>query len=133
MNTQHPTDRELAALKVIWARGEATVREIYEAMREELPIVQNTVQTLLRTMVEKKLVTFRKEGRTFIYRATTEPAVTERRLLGRVLQSVYDGAVDRLVEGLVSLKRPSHEELTRLRELLDELEEKEAEDREQQP
>jgi BlaI family transcriptional regulator, penicillinase repressor len=28
-----PTGRELEALKVLWSRGKATVREIYQAMR----------------------------------------------------------------------------------------------------
>ena len=39
-----PTKRELAILSVLWDRGEASVREVFEALRDELPIVQNTVQ-----------------------------------------------------------------------------------------
>ena len=39
--TPAPTDRELALLRVLWERGEATVRQIYEDLREDLPIVQN--------------------------------------------------------------------------------------------
>ena len=45
-----PTERELAILKVLWDRGEATVQEVYRTLRDELPIVQNTVQAFLRTM-----------------------------------------------------------------------------------
>ena len=32
-----PTDRELEALKVLWRRGEATVREIYEEISRGAP------------------------------------------------------------------------------------------------
>ena len=35
----------------------SAVREVYEALRDDLPIVQNTVQAFLRTMESKELVT----------------------------------------------------------------------------
>ena len=117
-----PTDRELVILKVLWARGEATVRQVYEVLREDLEIVQNTVQAFLRTMTEKGLVEYRKEGRTFVYRALVQPEDTRSRLLDRVLQRAYDGAIDQLVAGAIGLKRPSKEEIARLRELLDRVE-----------
>jgi predicted transcriptional regulator len=122
MTTPIPTDRELAILKVLWQHEEATVRQVYEALRDELAIVQNTVQAFLRTMTEKGLVTYRTEGRSFVYRAAVEPEATRGELLARVLQRAYDGAVDRLVEGAIGLKPPSRAELERLRALLDELE-----------
>ncbi len=69
---REPTGRELAILKVLWVRGEATVREVYEALRDDLGIVQNTVQAFLRTMTDKGLVEHRTVGRSFVYRATVE-------------------------------------------------------------
>ena len=48
-----PTDRELAILDVLWKHGEATVRTVYEELRRELPIVQNTVQAFLRTVADE--------------------------------------------------------------------------------
>lgn len=117
-NPPAPTDRELALLKVLWEREEATVRQIYEALREDLPIVQNTVQAFLRTMSEKGLVTYRSEGRSFVYRAAVEPESTRRGLLERVLERAYDGALDELVAGAMSIKTPSTEELAKLQTLL---------------
>ena len=117
-----PTDRELTILQVLWDRGEATVREVYEALRDDLPIVQNTVQAFLRTMTEKGLVAFRAEGRSFVYRAVGEPNATRRGLLGRVLDRAYDGAIDQLVEGAVGISPPTREERDRIRALLDRLE-----------
>ena len=79
-DTTPPTPRELAILKVLWDRGEATVRHVYEALRQDLPIVQNTVQAFLRTMEDKGLVSHRTEGRTFVYRATTPRDATSKNL-----------------------------------------------------
>ena len=92
------------------------------ALREELGIVQNTVQAFLRTMTDKGLVAFRKDRRTFVYRALVEPDSTRERLLQGVLRRAFDGAIDQLVESAVSVQKPTREEIAKLRALLDEAE-----------
>ncbi len=123
---QAPTQRELEILKILWRNGEATVREVYEELRKELAIVQNTVQAFLRTMEEKGQVEHRVEGRTFIYRAAIEPEDTRQRLVDRVLNRVFDGALDQLVQSALSLRQPSNAELERLERLIAEAKAKDA-------
>ena len=119
-----PTERELQILKVLWDRGEASVREVYEAMRAAAaegggaPIAQNTVQAFLRTMEDKGLVRHRTEGRTFIYQPVHRPQDTKQKLVSRVLHRVFDGALDQLVQSALSLGRPTDEELDRLEALI---------------
>ncbi len=117
-NPPEPTERELQILKVLWERGEATVREVYETLRGEVPIVQNTVQAFLRLMEGKGLVSHRTEGRSFVYRATATGERTKKSLLTGLLDSVFDGALDQLVASAFAAKKPTAAELTRLRELL---------------
>jgi len=117
-----PTARELAILNVLWGRGEATVREVYEDLRRELPIVQNTVQAFLRTMEDKGLVRHRTEGRSFVYQATQPRERTGKKLVSGLLDRVFDGAVDQLVASALSVRKPSKAELERLRALLDDAE-----------
>jgi BlaI family penicillinase repressor len=123
-STPEPTDRELQILKVLWERGEATVREVYEALPSDVPIVQNTVQAFLRLMEDKGLVTHRAEGRTFVYKATSTGERTKKDLLSGLLSSVFDGALDELVASAIAAKKPSKAELARLRELLADAERK---------
>jgi BlaI family penicillinase repressor len=113
-----PTERELEILKVLWDLGEGSVREVYEALAAQRPVVQNTVQAFLRTMEEKGLVRHRADGRTFIYQPVLKRQETEQRLVSGVLQKVFDGAVDQLVQSALSLKRPSAEEIERLEALI---------------
>ena len=114
-----PTERELEILKILWDRGEATVREVYEDMSRHAPIVQNTVQAFLRTMEDKQLVGHRLEGRTFIYRPLLRPEDTKQKMVSRVLQRVFDGAIDQLVQSAFSLRSPTADELERLEKLIE--------------
>jgi BlaI family transcriptional regulator, penicillinase repressor len=113
-----PTERELEILKILWEMEEASVRDVYERMREAAPIVQNTIQAFLRTMEEKGLVRHRVEGRTFIYRPVELRKQTTRQLTTRFVQQVFDGAIDQLVESVLSHRAPTGEELDRLETLL---------------
>lgn len=113
-----PTERELEILKVLWDGGEMTVREVYEVLRTRLGIVQNTVQAFLRTMEDKGLVEHRTEGRSFVYRAVSEREQTGQTVVSGVLQRVFDGALDQLVESALSVSKPTEAELRRLRKLL---------------
>ncbi|MFO1053166.1 MAG: BlaI/MecI/CopY family transcriptional regulator [Planctomycetota bacterium] len=121
---QEPTERELQILKVLWERGEATVREVYEVLREELPIVQNTVQAFLRVMEQKGFVTHRVDGRSFVYKARIARDSTSRSLISGLLSTLFDGALDQLVASAFDAKRPDPEELARLRSLIDAAESK---------
>ena len=118
--SMEPTERELQILKILWARGEGTVREVYEEMSQSLPIVQNTVQAFLRTMEEKGLVRHRVEGRTFIYQPVPRDQATKQKLVSRVLHRVFDGAIDQLVQSVLSLRQPTSEELEKIETLLEE-------------
>src|SRR6266576_7189944 len=117
-----PTERELEILKVLWDRGESSVREVFEAMSAGAAagagIVQNTVQAFLRTMEEKGLVRHRVEGRTFIYSPVPQDQATKQKLVSRVLHRVFDGAIDQLVQSVLSLRQPTNEELGKIETLL---------------
>src|ERR1700730_1523254 len=116
--TVTPTERELDILKVLWDRGEATVREVYEELRPRLPIAQNTVQAFLRTMEEKGLVRHRLGGRTFIYEPIFRRQQTTQRMAGQLLQKAFDGAIDQLVQSVLALRKPTSDELARLEVLI---------------
>ena len=118
MKKQTPTQRELDILKILWEHGECTVRDVYVAIRDDVPIVQNTVQAMLRTMEEKGLVEHRTEGRAFVYRPTDNKDRTIKQMVGKLLDTAFDGSVDQLVQSLFALRPPSAEELDRLQALI---------------
>jgi predicted transcriptional regulator len=118
------TDRELEILKVLWAKGRASVRDVQEELVESAgPVAYSTVQTLLNIMEEKKgLVRHVVEGRTFVYIPKKTPERTIRELTRRFVDRVFDGALDRVMVALLDSKPPSPAELARLRAMIDEAE-----------
>jgi len=109
-----PTPRELEILGILWNKGEATVRDVYEVMRESEDVAQNTVQTFLRMMEEKGLVEHTTRGRAFVYR----PKYGRERSLRGFLDRVFGGAADQLVLSLLRAKRLSDRELDAIEQML---------------
>lgn len=114
-----PTDRELEALKVLWERGPATVREVCEAMSEQgSALAYTTVLSLLQVMEQKGLVGHRQNGKAYAYFARAEREPTFRTLAGGFLQRVFDGALDEYLVHALGSRTPNAEELDRLEKMI---------------
>lgn len=109
-----PSGREIEILKILWELGPATVREVHQRMSQDTSLAFNTVQTLLRIMDEKGLVKHRLRGRTFVYTARHR----REHETSRLLDKLFDGAVDQFVVSLLRTSDPSASELKRLEEII---------------
>jgi predicted transcriptional regulator len=119
-----PTDRELEALKVLWGRGEATVRDIVDAMNANSAehggdeLAYTTVLSLLQVMEQKGLVRHQKVGKAYSYLPRVERQSTFRSLAGSFLEKVFDGAVAEYLVHALESKRLSDAELDELEAML---------------
>ncbi len=131
---QMVTDRELEILKILWAYGKASVREVQDELNKSAgPVAYSTVQTLLNIMEDKKgLVRHVVEGRTFIYIPKKSSDRTIRELTKRFVDRVFDGAIDRMMVALLDTKPTSADEFDRLRAMIDEAQ-KQADSRVDEP
>jgi BlaI family transcriptional regulator, penicillinase repressor len=116
---QTPTGRELDILKVLWEQGPCTVRAVYKVLWEQArrldeDLAYNTVQTLLRLMEDKGLVSHEVQGRAFVYTALYSRDDTTARFLDRV----FDGAAGDLVQSLLRSEKIAPEELERMQALI---------------
>jgi predicted transcriptional regulator len=111
-----PTGRELEILKVLWEHGPSSVRTVYRrlAQAQEEDLAYNTVQTLLRIMEKKGLVTHQVEGRTFIY----TPHYSRDQSAAGFLDRVFDGAAGELVQSLLRSEKISAAELDRMQAMI---------------
>jgi BlaI family transcriptional regulator, penicillinase repressor len=114
-----PTDAELAILRVLWARGPSTVRQVLGALNESRPTGYTTVLKLLQIMTEKGLVARDESDRSHIYEARFSEDATQRQLLDDLLTRAFGGSAMKLVMQALSGTRTSPEELAEIRRLLD--------------
>jgi BlaI family penicillinase repressor len=119
---QKPTVSELEILRVLWARGPSTVREVYEALSEKKPLGYTTVLKLLQIMTAKGTVRRNENQRAHIYEARQPAEQTKRQLAGDVLQRVFEGSASQLMMHALAGRRASREEVEELRRLIDEYE-----------
>lgn len=114
-----PTDRELEALKVLWDRGEATVREVCDAVSQSgEPLAYTTVLSLFQVMEQKGMVEHRKQGKAYVYRPLVERKSTFQKLAGGFLERVFDGAVDEYLVHALEGKKLSASELDQLEAMI---------------
>lgn len=117
-----PTDAEFAILAVIWERGSATVREVYDDLSARQAIGYTTVLKLMQIMHEKGLLERDTGVRPQIYRPARPKTQTQKFLLRDLAERAFGGSPGELALRALSLKRSSPEELQQIRELLDRLE-----------
>jgi predicted transcriptional regulator len=110
-----PTARELEILKILWEEGPSSVRAVHRRLTERNPdLAYNTIQTFLRIMEDKELVSHAVAGRTFIY----TPRYSRDENTVRFLDRVFDGAASQLVSSLLRSERLSREELDKMHAMI---------------
>jgi predicted transcriptional regulator len=113
--------RERQIMDAVYARGEATVSQVIEAIPD--PPMRGALRTLLRILENKGHLTHRKQGREFIYRPTQARGQAGRSALKRVLDVFFGGSLENAVAA--HLADPGHaskltvEELRRLSQLVE--------------
>jgi predicted transcriptional regulator len=95
------TDSEQSIMKILWKKGEASVREIADSLPEDKANAYTTVQTMCKILADKGYADFRKEGKAFIY----SPKITEKdarqSALTSMLNRFFGGSPEVLAQHLM--------------------------------
>lgn len=114
----HLTDRELDVMSVLWGRSSGTVAEVREALDD--PVGYTGVLKLLQILEEKGAVRHEQEGRAYRYFPVARPDEVGRRVLGRIVDRIFQGSAELAMARLVSDRSLDPEAVERLKALLDE-------------
>ena len=115
---------QLQIMHVLWERGQATAREVTEALNESEPISHSTVQTLLRQLEKKQAIKHDVEQgdygiKTFIYRPLVQPDSVRRKATRELVERVFGGSPGGLVAYLLQHERIPRKDLERIQRLID--------------
>ncbi|MBC8330198.1 MAG: BlaI/MecI/CopY family transcriptional regulator [Planctomycetes bacterium] len=111
-------DLQLAIMRVLWARGEASASEVHAALLAERGLAPTTIATMLRKMEDKGVVRHRAEGRQFVYRPAVEERAVRRGMVGELVERLFLGDPAALVNHLLSDGQIDPDELEALKELI---------------
>ncbi len=110
---------QLQIMQILWERGEATAREVTDALNLAVPVAHSTTQTLLRKLEAKNAVTHIVRDRVFVFRPLSQEADVSESAARDLLTRVFGGSVYGLVSHLLKHEAVSDDEMQRLRELID--------------
>ena len=120
MNPQ-PTNGELQILRIMWKLGPCTVREINNVLNEEREVGYTTTLKLMQIMHEKGQLSRWKSGKTHTYTSLITEKDTQKHLVDKLKDSLFQGSALKLVMQALGDKKTSADELQQIRDYLDEI------------
>ncbi len=124
-NDPRPTAAELEILNVIWAYGASTVRFVNDMLNEKnggQPVGYTTTLKIMQIMAEKGLLKRDESQRSHLYGAALPQNRVQKALLDRLLETAFGGSALKLVMQALGGRKATPEEISRIRELLDDME-----------
>lgn len=91
-NGPRPTEGEMEILSIIWEKGEASVKEIHEAIAAYKKTGYTTTLKLLQLMFDKGIVARREIGRKHIYRSSLDKNALEEKVTDRLIGHLFEGS-----------------------------------------
>jgi predicted transcriptional regulator len=109
-DTWRPADRaqsvcglgplEAAILRIVWDRGQVTVRDVYEELRQRRRTAYTTVLTTFRSLVRKGLVSEDRGQRAHRYSALVSDRDVSIALLDMIVDTLLNGDATPLLDNL---------------------------------
>lgn len=109
-------DLQLAILRVLWKRGEATAAEVQQDLAAERELALSTISTMLKRLGEQGIVAHRAEGRQFVYRAKVGEMQVRATMVRDLVSRLFRGDSTALVNHLVEAGEVDSRELEELHE-----------------
>jgi len=109
-------------MKVVWKLDKATVRDVYEELREKRPIAYTTVMTMMKILEEKGYLKKSRAERAYMYK----PSRPRQQVVGAMVRDfvdrVFDGAASGLLLHLAKDGRLSKDERQHIRRIIEDIE-----------
>ena len=106
--------RELQIMKILWEKGQATVRDVYETLLAKERVAYTTVSTMLNSLEEKGFLRHDVDGRTYVYKPLVAKDEVSQGMLQDLLERLFDGSTEMLLNTLVKVKNLNKDDLEQL-------------------
>ena len=114
-----PTKTELDVLRILWKYGPSTVRFVHDKLNEQKEaVIYTSTLKLMQVMKEKGMLNRDESQMKHIYTAAMEEGKVKGNMLGRFVDTIYDGSPSNLMMALLGNEKTSAAELKKIKELL---------------
>ena len=113
---------ELEVAQLVWQLGQASVRQVLDALPAQRGLDFKTVQTYLRRLEAKGYLRSRRDGRAKVYLARVRPEQVVREVIDDFVRRLFGGETIPLFQHLIEDRGLSDVEIGELRAMLDRLE-----------
>ena len=110
-------------MKVVWRLNTATVRDIYETLRQSRQIAYTTVMTMMRILEHKGYLKKTVAERTHVYKAARPRQQVVGAMVRDFLDRVFDGASEGLLLHLAKDNKLTEKQRRLVRRLIEEIDE----------
>lgn len=112
------SEAEFEVMKIVWKYAPISTNEITDRLVKTTTWSPKTIQTLIKRLVTKGVLTYEKKSRVFVY----TPLIDEDEYIGQesnsFLKRFYDGNISSMLSAYIDHDRLSETEINTLRSLL---------------
>jgi predicted transcriptional regulator len=108
--------------RLVWVRGKATVREVYESLPSGRDVDYKTVQTFLRRLEGKGYLKAVRDGRSIVYSPRVRPGKVIHDAVNDFVSRLFGGEALPLVEHLIQERGLSPADIEKLRKMISDAE-----------
>lgn len=112
------SEAEFQVMKIVWEHAPVSTNQVTEYLVRTTKWSPKTIQTMLKRLVQKKALTYDKEGRVFIYKPLIGQQDYVNQESRHFLQRFYNGNVVSMVTAFMDMEELSQQEVDELKELL---------------
>lgn len=117
-NLPQISESEYEVMKVVWREAPINTNAVTEILTHKTSWSPKTIQTLLKRLVNKKALTYEKQGRVFVYTPLIEEKSYVRQQSRSFLKRYFDGDMSRMLSACLDEEALSQSEIDSLRAIL---------------
>lgn len=113
------SDAEWQVMRILWQSGPKTTNEIVDELISQTAWKRETIRTLINRLVQKKALSFKKNGRQYLYTPRVAEADCVRAKTQTFLDHFHGGSVEPMLAALVEHEQLTPAQIKRLKQILD--------------
>nr|WP_308624081.1 BlaI/MecI/CopY family transcriptional regulator [uncultured Eisenbergiella sp.] len=112
------SEAEFQVMKIVWEHAPVSTNQVTESLTRTTKWSPKTIQTMLKRLVQKKALTYEKEGRVFIYTSLFGQEEYVNQESRHFLQRFFNGSMTSMLASFLDTETLTRQDLEELKDLI---------------